>query len=53
MVKKAKEANVADNCILIEKELSKLNPYYGKDQVIRFIQTVKPRIRNDISKLTA
>ena len=28
-------------------------PYYGKDQVIRFIQTVKPRIKNDISKLTA
>ncbi|KKK44472.1 MAG: hypothetical protein Lokiarch_17950, partial [Candidatus Lokiarchaeum sp. GC14_75] len=28
-------------------------PYYGKDQVIRFIQTIKPRIKNDISKLTA
>ena len=27
-------------------------PYYGKDQVISFIQTIKPRIKNDISKLT-
>ena len=27
-------------------------PYYGKDQVIRFIQTIKPRIKNDISSLT-
>jgi len=28
-------------------------PYYGKDQVIRFIQKIKPRKNNDISKLTA
>ena len=27
-------------------------PYYGKDQVIRFIQEIKPRIKNDISRLT-
>ncbi len=27
-------------------------PYYGKDQVIRFIKTIKPRKNNDINKLT-
>lgn len=27
-------------------------PYYGKDQVIRFIKTIKPRKNNDISRLT-
>ena len=27
-------------------------PYYGKDQVIRFMKTIKPRKNNDISKLT-
>ncbi len=26
-------------------------PYYGRDQVIKFIQTIKPRKKNDISKL--
>ena len=26
-------------------------PYYGKEQVIRFIKMVKPRTKNDISKL--
>ena len=27
-------------------------PYYGKDQVIKFMKTIKPRKNNDISKLT-